>query len=99
MMALLQRALDFLAGHSGYRETYVSDPTRFIREYLRTHPEEIDSQSKGRAVWWDKTAEERAPAPSMRHAPKAGGNEATFLPAGGSEYTLRPDDNTHLKDS
>src|SRR6185436_3313239 len=55
MLGFLQRAFDFLAGRSGYRETYVSDPTRFIREYLRTHPEEIDSQADGRAIWWDKT--------------------------------------------
>ena len=99
MLGFLQRAFDFLAGRSGYRETYVSDPTRFIREYLRTHPEEIDSQKDGRAIWWDKTPEERAPAPSMRHAPRAGGNEATFEPAGGYEHTFAPDDNTHLKGS
>ncbi len=99
MMAFLQRTFDFLAGRAGYREAYVSESTRFIREYLRSHPEEIDSQKKGRAIWWDKTPEERAPAPSMRHAPRAGGNEATFQPAGGYEYTFAPDDNTHLKGS
>jgi len=93
MIRFLQSVFDFLAGRSGYRETYVSEPTRFVREYLRNHPEEIDSQRRGRAVWWDKTLEERAPTPSMRHAPKAGGNEATFLPAGGNEYVWRPDDN------
>ncbi len=96
MNAFLQRALDFIAGRSGYRETYVSEATRFIQEYLRSHPEEIDSQAKGRAIWWDKTPEERAPAPSMRHAPKAGGNEHTFVPVpegGGAEYMFAPDDN------
>ena len=95
-MGILQKALDFLAGRSGYRETYVSEPTRFIQEYLAAHPEEIESQKKGRAIWWDKTPEERSPAPSMRHAPKAGGNEATFQ-AGGYEYTFKPDDNTDQK--
>ena len=98
MPAFLQRFLDFIAGRSGYRETYVSDSTRFIREYLAAHPEEIESQRRGRAIWWDKTPEERAPAPSMRHAPKAGGNEATFQ-AGGYEYTFKPDDNANMKPS
>jgi hypothetical protein len=96
MNAFLQRALDFIAGRSGYRETYVSEATRFMQEYLRSHPEEVDSQAKGRAIWWDKTLEERAPAPSMRHAPKAGGNEHTFVPVpegGGAEYMFAPDDN------
>ncbi len=96
MNAFLQRALDFIAGRSGYRETYVSEATRFMQEYLRSHPEEIDSQAKGRAIWWDKTPEDRAPAPSMRHAPKAGGNEHTFVPVpegGGAEYMFAPDDN------
>ena len=96
MMRLVQRFFDFIAGRSGYRETYVSEPTQFIRNYLATHPEEVESQRKGRAIWWDKTPEERAPAPSMRHAPKAGGNEATFK-AGGNEYTFKPDDNPNLK--
>ena len=93
MSGFLQKAFDFLAGPSGYRETYVSDPTQFLREYLARHPEEIESQKRGRAIWWDKRPDERAPAPSMRHAPKAGGNEATFL-AGGYEHTFLPDDNT-----
>ena len=76
---------------------YESDITKFMKEFLRQHPEEIESQKKGRAVWWDKTAETRAPVPSMRHAPKAGGNEATFEPAGGYEWSFEVDDNTHLK--
>jgi hypothetical protein len=100
MNAFLQRALDFIAGRSGYRETYVSEATRFMQEYLRSHPEEIDSQKAGRAIWWDKTPEERAPAPSMRHAPKAGGNEHTFVPVpegGGAEYMFAPDDNADKK--
>ena len=100
MNPFLQKALDFIAGRSGYRETYVSDTTRFIQEYLAKHPEEIDSQKRGRAIWWDKTPEERAPTPSMRHAPKAGGNEHTFVPVpdgGGAEYMFAPDDNANQK--
>ena len=102
MNQFLQKALDFIAGRSGYRETYVSDTTRFIQEYLAKHPEEIDSQKRGRAIWWDKTLEERAPTPSMRHAPKAGGNEHTFVPVpdgGGAEYMFAPDDNANQKPS
>ena len=79
-MSMIEKFFDFIAGRSGYRETYVSDSTRFIREYLAMHPEEVESQRKGRAIWWDKTPDERAPAPSMRHAPKAGGNEYMFEP-------------------
>jgi hypothetical protein len=61
---------------------YESEITKFLKDYLAKHPEEVESQRKGRAVWWDKRPDERAPAPSMRHAPKAGGNEATFVVPG-----------------
>ncbi|MGH8705795.1 MAG: DUF3460 family protein [Burkholderiales bacterium] len=59
---------------------YESDLTRFIREYLEQHPEELESQRKGRAIWWDKSAEERAPDPPAKNSPKAGGAEHTFKP-------------------
>jgi len=75
---------------------YESDLTKFMREYLAQHPEEIESQKTGRAIWWDKRPDERSPAPSMRHAPRAGGNEHTFEPvheAGGYEWSFEPDDN------
>jgi hypothetical protein len=75
---------------------YESDLTKFMREYLAQHPEEIESQRQGRAIWWDKRPDERAPTPSMRHAPKAGGNEHTFEPvhqAGGNEWSFEADDN------
>jgi len=78
MTGFFQRVFDFLAGRSGYRETYVSDSTRFIRDYLAGHPEEIESQREGRAIWWDKTRDTRAPVPGMQPTPRAGGNEATF---------------------
>jgi len=42
---------------------YESDLTKFMRQFLEEHPEEVESQRKGRAVWWDKTPEERAPVP------------------------------------
>ena len=72
---------------------YESDLTQFMRKFLEEHPEEIESQRRGRAVWWDKTAEERSPTPSMRHSPRAGGNEHTFEPAGGYEWSFEVDDN------
>jgi len=59
---------------------YESDLTKFMREYLAAHPEEIESQKKGRAIWWDKTPQTRGPLPAPRHAPLAGGNEYTFEP-------------------
>jgi len=73
---------------------YESDLTKFMREFLAAHPEEVQSQKEGRAIWWDKTLDERAPAPSMRYAPRAGGNEHTFLPAGGAEQSFDADDNS-----
>ena len=48
------------------RLMYESDLTKFMRKYLEEHPEEVESQRKGRAVWWDKTRDERAPAPPMQ---------------------------------
>jgi len=57
---------------------YESDLTKFMRRYLAQHPEEIASQKKGRAVWWDKTPEERTPPQKVSNSPKAGGAEYTF---------------------
>jgi hypothetical protein len=73
---------------------YESDITKFMRKYMEEHPEEIESQRKGRAAWWDKGPDDRSPVPSMRHAPKAGGNEATFKYAGGYEWSFAADDNS-----
>ena len=33
---------------------YESDHTKFMREWMEKHPEEIEEQKKGRALWWDK---------------------------------------------
>lgn len=33
---------------------YESEHTKFIREWLAQHPEQIEEQKKGRALWWDK---------------------------------------------
>ena len=58
---------------------YESELTRFMREYLAAHPEEIESQRTGRAAWWDKDPARVAPPPA-RHAPRSGGAEYTFQP-------------------
>lgn len=33
---------------------YESEHTRFINEWLAQHPEELEQQKAGRAMWWDK---------------------------------------------
>lgn len=35
---------------------YESEHTRFMREWLQKHPEQIKEIQKGRALWWDKGA-------------------------------------------
>jgi hypothetical protein len=32
---------------------YESEHTCFIREWLQQHPEELQVQKSGRALWWD----------------------------------------------
>jgi hypothetical protein len=61
-------------------DMYESEHTKFIREYLENHPEERESQMKGRAVWWDHAGSERTPPAPVGHSPKAGGNEYLFKP-------------------
>ena len=57
---------------------YESELTRFMREFLAQHPEELASQKKGRGIWWDKDARERTAPPAAENAPKSGGAEHTF---------------------
>jgi len=33
---------------------YESEHTKFMREFLAQHPEQIEEQKKGRSLWWDK---------------------------------------------
>jgi hypothetical protein len=33
---------------------YESEHTKFMREWMKAHPEEALEQKKGRALWWDK---------------------------------------------
>ncbi len=33
---------------------YESEHTKWMREWLAKHPEEIEVQKSGRALWWDR---------------------------------------------
>jgi hypothetical protein len=33
---------------------YESEHTKFMREWMEKHPEELREQQRGRALWWDK---------------------------------------------
>ena len=33
---------------------YESDHTKFMREMMARHPEWLDDQRQGRAIWWDR---------------------------------------------
>ena len=33
---------------------YESEHTRFIRDFLQAHPEELEVRREGRALWWDR---------------------------------------------
>ena len=33
---------------------YESEHTKFMREWMAKHPEEVAEQKAGRALWWDK---------------------------------------------
>ncbi len=39
---------------------YESDHTKYIREWLKSHPEELQEQQAGRALWWDKAEADQA---------------------------------------
>ena len=64
---------------------YESDLTRFMRQYLEQHPEEIESQRKGRSIWWDKDPAARTPPTPARRSPISGGAEYTFKPLNDTE--------------
>jgi hypothetical protein len=68
---------------------YESEHTKFMREYLEKHPEEVASQKKGRAVWWDHAGDQRTPPDPVRHSPKAGGNEYLFKPLSDKEQETK----------
>ena len=64
---------------------YESDLTKFMRQYLEQHPEELESQQKGRAAWWDKDPALRTPPSPPRHPALSGGAEYTFEPLSEAE--------------
>ena len=68
---------------------YESELTKFMREYLEQHPEERESQIKGRAVWWDHAGSERTPPDPVGHSPKAGGNEYLSRPLSDEEQETK----------
>lgn len=35
---------------------YESDYTKFMRDWMKQHPEELEVQQSGRALWWDRGA-------------------------------------------
>ena len=51
---------------------YESEHTKFIREWLEKHPQELEEQRKGRALWWDKPqdVEEQAKLDESKVPPK-----------------------------
>jgi len=36
---------------------YVSEHTKFMREWMAKHPHQEQEQKKGRALWWDRPQE------------------------------------------
>lgn len=39
---------------------FESDHTKFIRDWLKAHPEEQKEKAAGRALWWDKPDQDLA---------------------------------------
>ena len=37
---------------------YESEHTKFMREMLAKNPEWVEDQRKGRAIWWDRKADQ-----------------------------------------
>ena len=33
---------------------YESEHTKFMRDWMKQHPEQLQEQQQGRALWWDK---------------------------------------------
>lgn len=57
----------------GKLKGYVSDHTRFMREWLAAHPEELEVQRTSRALWWDRgfrDPDEQARLAAARVPPK-----------------------------
>lgn len=76
LSAIRDKVMGVAFGLSG-RE-YESEATRFMRDFMASHPEEFASQKKGRGTWWDKDANERTAPDEAKNSPKSGGAEYTF---------------------
>jgi hypothetical protein len=38
---------------------YESEHTKWMREWMEKHPEELQVQKDGRSLWWDKPAQDQ----------------------------------------
>ncbi len=38
---------------------YESEHTRWMREWMEKHPEELQEQKSGRALWWDRPTQDQ----------------------------------------
>jgi hypothetical protein len=45
---------------------YESEHTKFMREWMQQHPEELATQSSGRALWWDRGPSDLAEQQRLR---------------------------------
>lgn len=45
---------------------YESEHTRFIREWMKAHPDQLEAQKEGRALWWDKPQAPQAQSEAQR---------------------------------
>jgi hypothetical protein len=53
---------------------YESEHTKFMREWMKQHPEELEVQKSGRALWWDRgsrSLDEQARLADAKVPPKA----------------------------
>ena len=76
LSSLLDKVFGIAFGLSGRQ--YESEATKFMRDFMAQHPEELESQKKGRGAWWDKAPKECTAPSAARHSPKSGGAEYTF---------------------
>ena len=47
---------------------YESEHTKFMREWMAQHPQELIEQQKGRALWWDKAPQDTDTQRRLREA-------------------------------
>jgi hypothetical protein len=76
LSSLLDKVFGIAFGRSGRQ--YESEATEYMRDFMAQHPEELESQKKGRDVWWDKDARERTAPTEVKNSPRSGGAEYTF---------------------